>query len=63
MNTLIKKVLEYQKNKNEIVFEEIINILTPVINIYVLKIDRIYAEDLKYLKMMNYYYIITSNVK
>jgi hypothetical protein len=47
MNTLIKKVLEYQKNKNEIVFEEIINILTPVINIYVLKIDRIYAEDLK----------------
>lgn len=33
MNTLIKKVLEYQKNKNEIVFEEIINILTPVINI------------------------------
>ena len=63
MNTLIKKVLEYQKNKNEIVFGEIINILTTVINIYVLKIDRIYAEHLKYLKMMNYYCIITLNVK
>lgn len=47
MNTLIKKVLEYQKIKNDIVFEEIINILTPVINTYVLKIDRIYAQDLK----------------
>lgn len=55
MNTLIKKVLEYQKNKNEIVFEEIINILTPVINIYVLKIDRIYAEDLKQELLLSIY--------
>lgn len=47
MNTLIKKVLEYQKSKNEIVFEEIINILKPVINTYVSKIDRYYSQDLK----------------
>lgn len=47
MNTLIKKVLEYQKCKNEIVFEEIINILKPVINTYVSKIDRYYSQDLK----------------
>ena len=47
MNTLIKKVLEYQKSKNEIVFKEIINILKPVINTYVSKIDRYYSQDLK----------------
>ena len=47
MNTLIKKVLEYQKSKNDIVFKEIINILKPVINTYVSKIDRYYSQDLK----------------
>lgn len=47
MNTLIKKVLEYQQKNDEFLFEEIINELDKLINIQCTKIVKYYKEDLK----------------
>lgn len=47
MNTLIKKVLEYQQTNDEFLFEDIIYELDKLINIQCSKIVRYYKEDLK----------------
>lgn len=47
MNTLINKVQEYQQSNNDLIFEDISTILTPLINKKLSKIDKKYIQDLK----------------
>lgn len=58
MNTLIKKVLEYQKNQSDLVFQEIVIIMTPLINAQVSKINRIYTQDLKQELLLTIYKVL-----
>ncbi len=55
MNTLIKKVLEYQQTNDEFLYEDIINELDKLINIQCSKIVRYYKEDLKQELLLEIY--------
>lgn len=47
MNILIKKVIDYQQNRLEFVFEEILDELKELINIHTKKISKKYQEELR----------------
>lgn len=45
MNYIIKQVIEYQSSKSNLVFEELVNEMSAMINVYANKIPKYYRDD------------------